>query len=115
MVGADHFDGAPGLVEAMSTSHASEHGSPAAALAQRVTVRLPDTLTEPLIKKAGLDRLDTLCTASEAVGRGEAVSLSGVCGGIADPLPMLSLFDRQIQLRMVQANVKRWIATLCRS
>jgi threonine dehydrogenase-like Zn-dependent dehydrogenase len=27
----------------------------------------------------------------------------------ADPLPMMSLFDKQIQLRMGQANVKRWI------
>ena len=27
---------------------------------------------------------------------------------MADPLPMLTLFDKQIQLRMGQANVKRW-------
>jgi hypothetical protein len=26
-----------------------------------------------------------------------------------DPLPMMSLFDKQIQLRMGQANMKRWI------
>jgi threonine dehydrogenase-like Zn-dependent dehydrogenase len=37
------------------------------------------------------------------------VSLSGVYGGMADPMPMMSLFDKQIQLRMGQANVKRWI------
>ncbi|OII61349.1 hypothetical protein BJP40_05795 [Streptomyces sp. CC53] len=29
-------------------------------------------------------------------------------GGTADPLPMMTLFDKQIQLRMGQANVRRW-------
>jgi threonine dehydrogenase-like Zn-dependent dehydrogenase len=33
------------------------HGSPGAAFAQRVTAHLPDAVTEPLMKKAGLDRL----------------------------------------------------------
>ncbi|MFC7759639.1 hypothetical protein ACFQY4_17705 [Catellatospora bangladeshensis] len=28
---------------------------------------------------------------------------------MADPLPMLTLFDKQIQLRMGQANVRRWV------
>ena len=27
---------------------------------------------------------------------------------MADPLPMMTLFDKQVQLRMGQANVKRW-------
>ena len=27
----------------------------------------------------------------------------------ADPLPMMTLFDKQIQLRMGQANVRRWV------
>jgi threonine dehydrogenase-like Zn-dependent dehydrogenase len=35
--------------------------------------------------------------------------LIGVYGGMADPLPMLKLFDKQIQLRMGQANVRRWV------
>jgi threonine dehydrogenase-like Zn-dependent dehydrogenase len=42
------------------------------------------------------------------VRRGGTISLSGVYGGMADPLPMLTLFDKQIQLRMGQANVRRW-------
>ena len=33
----------------------------------------------------------------------------GVYGGQTDPLPMLTLFDKQIQLRMGQANVRRWV------
>jgi threonine dehydrogenase-like Zn-dependent dehydrogenase len=85
------------------------HGSPAVAFAQRVTAHLPDALTEPLMKKAGLDRLAAVYTAIETVRRGGTVSLSGVYGGMADPMPMMSLFDKQIQLRMGQANVKRWI------
>jgi threonine dehydrogenase-like Zn-dependent dehydrogenase len=27
---------------------------------------------------------------------------------MADPMPMLQLFDKQVQLRMGQANVHRW-------
>ena len=41
--------------------------------------------------------------------RGGTISISGVYGGQTDPLPMLTLFDKQIQLRMGQANVKRWV------
>ena len=85
------------------------HGSPTAAAAQRVTAHLPDALTEPLMKKAALDRLAAVYTAIETVRRGGTVSLSGVYGGMADPMPMMKLFDKQIQLRMGQANVKRWI------
>jgi threonine dehydrogenase-like Zn-dependent dehydrogenase len=33
----------------------------------------------------------------------------GVYGGMTDPLPLLTIFDKQIQLRMGQANVKRWV------
>ena len=41
--------------------------------------------------------------------RGGTISIIGVYGGAADPLPMLTLFDKQVQLRMGQANVKRWV------
>ena len=44
--------------------------------------------------------------------RGGTVSLSGVYGGEASPMPMLSLFDKQIQLRMGQCNVRRWFDDL---
>jgi threonine dehydrogenase-like Zn-dependent dehydrogenase len=43
------------------------------------------------------------------VRRGGTISLIGVYGGMTDPLPMLTLFDKQIQLRMGQANVWRWV------
>ena len=61
------------------------------------------------MEKAGVDRLAALHLAIDLVRRGGTISLSGVYGGMADPLPMLTLFDKQIQLRMGQANVKRWV------
>ncbi|MGI8723674.1 MAG: hypothetical protein ACR2JG_15800, partial [Geodermatophilaceae bacterium] len=36
-------------------------------------------------------------------------SLSGVYGGMTDPLPLLTMFDKQLTLRMGQCNVKRWV------
>ena len=44
--------------------------------------------------------------------RGGTVSVSGVYGGEVDPMPMMEMFDRGIQLRMGQAHVKRWIGDL---
>jgi threonine dehydrogenase-like Zn-dependent dehydrogenase len=70
---------------------------------------LPDALTQQLMEKVGVDRLSVLHTAIDAVRRGGTISLSGVYGGAADPMPMMDLFDKQIELRMGQANVKRWI------
>ncbi len=61
------------------------------------------------MQEAGVDRLSVLYAAIDAVRRGGTISLLGVYGGQADPLPMLTLFDKQIQLRMGQANVKYWV------
>jgi threonine dehydrogenase-like Zn-dependent dehydrogenase len=88
------------------------HGSPIAKAAQSVAGILPDVLSKPLVERVGVDRLAALTTAIEAVQRGGTVSISGVYGGAADPLPMLDLFDKQVQLRMGQANVRRWIPAL---
>jgi threonine dehydrogenase-like Zn-dependent dehydrogenase len=85
------------------------HGSPVTQLAQRLTALLPDPVAERLMQKAGSDRLAALHSAIDIVRRGGTISLVGVYGGMADPLPMLTLFDKQIQLRMGQANVRRWI------
>ena len=85
------------------------HGSPVGALAQRLAGFLPDAVAQPLIQTAGIDRLAALLSAIDNVRRGGTISLSGVFGGAADPLPMIQLFDKQIQLRMGQANVKRWV------
>jgi threonine dehydrogenase-like Zn-dependent dehydrogenase len=85
------------------------HGAPAAKLAQQVTGLLPDAVARPIMERAGVDRLHALHLAIDVVRRGGTISLIGVYGGMADPLPMLTLFDKQVQLRMGQANVKRWV------
>jgi threonine dehydrogenase-like Zn-dependent dehydrogenase len=85
------------------------HGSPGAKIAQQMTGLLPDSMAQQLMQKAGIDRLHALYLAIEIVRRGGTISLSGVYGGMADPLPMLTMFDKQIQFRMGQANVKRWV------
>ena len=84
------------------------HGNPGAKLAQTATGLLPDALAEKLMKAAGVDRLQALHAAIEIVRRGGTISLIGVYGGMADPIPMMTLFDKQIQLRMGQANVRHW-------
>jgi threonine dehydrogenase-like Zn-dependent dehydrogenase len=85
------------------------HGSPVAAAAQKVAGLLPRALSAPFMKVAGVDRLSALYSAIDIVRRGGTISLIGVYGGMADPIPMLTLFDKQIQLRMGQANVKKWV------
>ncbi|MDP9443268.1 MAG: glutathione-dependent formaldehyde dehydrogenase [Actinomycetota bacterium] len=85
------------------------HGSPAGKLAQQMAGLLPDPLAARMMQKAGVDRLHALYSAIDIVRRGGTVSVSGLYGGMADPLPMLTLFDKQVQLRMGQANVKRWV------
>lgn len=85
------------------------HGAPLAQAAHQFVGLLPDALAQKLMDHAGVDRMAALYTAIEAVRRGGTVSLAGVYGGMADPLPMMTLFDKQIQLRMGQANVRRWV------
>jgi threonine dehydrogenase-like Zn-dependent dehydrogenase len=85
------------------------HGSTIPKLAQAATALLPDALARPLMENVGVDRLNALYTAVDVVRRGGTISLVGVYGGAADPLPMMQMFDKQVQLRMGQANVKRWI------
>src|SRR4051812_35121873 len=84
------------------------HGSPGAKLVQQIAGYLPDLVTKPMMERAGMDRLHAVYLAIDIVRRGGTISLSGVYGGTADPLPLLTMFDKQIQLRMGQANVKRW-------
>ncbi|WP_040795676.1 alcohol dehydrogenase catalytic domain-containing protein [Nocardia higoensis] len=84
------------------------HGSPAGALAHRSAALLPDSVAQKVMDTAGIDRMAALDDAIDIVRRGGTLSLIGVYGGMADPLPMRILFDKQIQLRMGQANVKRW-------
>jgi threonine dehydrogenase-like Zn-dependent dehydrogenase len=88
------------------------HGAPFGKVAQQLAGFLPDAVAAMLIEKGGVDRLSVIHAAIDAVRRGGTISLSGVYGGAVDPMPMMDLFDKQIQLRMGQANVKRWIDDL---
>jgi threonine dehydrogenase-like Zn-dependent dehydrogenase len=56
-----------------------------------------------------VDRLEALRTAMGAIRRGGTLSLSGVYFGLEQNFPLGDLFDRQIQIRMGQGNVKRWV------
>ncbi|MDB5181047.1 MAG: frmA [Candidatus Saccharibacteria bacterium] len=85
------------------------HGSPTAKFIHDASSLLPDPIAETMIEKAGVDRLAAFYAAIDTVRRGGTISLSGVYAGKGDPIPMDTLFDKQIQVRMGQANVKRWI------
>ncbi|WP_082973928.1 alcohol dehydrogenase catalytic domain-containing protein [Mycobacterium sp. E740] len=103
-----HTDGrgADAVIDAVGME---AHGSPVAETMQTMSNFLPSPVGRVVMKNAGVDRLAALNSAISLVRRGGTISLSGVYGGAADPINMMTLFDKQIQLRMGQANVKRWI------
>ena len=88
------------------------HGAPVGKFAQLMAGMLPDAVGQKVLETAGIDRLSALHMAIELVQRGGTISISGVYGGAASPMPLLQLFDKQVNLRMGQANVRRWTDTL---
>ena len=88
------------------------HGAPVGKMAHKLVGMLPDAVAAQVIQKAGIDRLSALYACIETVRRAGTISLSGVYGGTADPINMLQLFDKGVQLKMGQAHVKRWIDDL---
>jgi threonine dehydrogenase-like Zn-dependent dehydrogenase len=88
------------------------HGSPAAKAAQTAVGMLPDAAARKLMQNMGVDRLAALMTGIDVVRRGGTLSISGVYGGATDPLPLLQMFDKQLTVRMGQANVRRWVDDL---
>ncbi|MEB3371389.1 zinc-dependent alcohol dehydrogenase [Saccharopolyspora mangrovi] len=101
--------GADSVIDAVGME---AHGSPVAELGQKVASALPEAISEPLMSTAGVDRLSALYQCIDCVRRGGTISLSGVYGGMADPMPMLTLFDKGVRIAMGQAHVKRWIPEL---
>ncbi|MFI0507858.1 zinc-dependent alcohol dehydrogenase [Streptomyces albogriseolus] len=97
--------GPDAVIDAVGTE---AHGSAAARMVQNASALLPRKISGPMAERFSVDRLAALYTAIDLVRRGGTISLSGVYGGMADPLPMLTLFDKQVQMRMGQANVRRW-------
>lgn len=88
------------------------HGNPGAAFTQYAAGLLPDAAAKKIFTTVGVDRLAALHMALDLVRRGGTVSVSGVYSGVADPMPLMNMFDKQIQLRMGQCNVQRWIDDL---
>ena len=85
------------------------HGDRFGKVAQQMAGLMPDALAAKMMKHTGVDRMGAFHLAIDIVRRGGTISLIGVYGGMSDPLPMLTLFDKQVQVRMGQANVKRWV------
>ncbi len=98
--------GADSVIDAVGME---AHGSPSPSSRTQLAGLLPDALAAADDAERPASTGCALYTAIDVVRRGGTISLSGVYGGMADPLPMLTLFDKQIQLRMGQANVKRWV------
>ncbi|WP_433305604.1 zinc-dependent alcohol dehydrogenase [Actinoplanes sp. CA-030573] len=98
--------GADGVVESVGME---AHGSPVQAAAVKAAGKLPDALARKAIDTFGIDRMAALTDAFGAVRRAGTVSIIGVYGGQADPMPMMDLFDKGVTLRMGQAHVKRWV------
>lgn len=98
--------GADGVVDAVGLE---AHGNSGVEFLQKAVGLLPDPAARQMLDKAGIDRLAAVYASIDAVRRGGTVSLSGVYAGDADILPMKTLFDKQISMRMGQCNVKNWI------
>jgi threonine dehydrogenase-like Zn-dependent dehydrogenase len=58
--------------------------------------------------KIQLDKLEALRSCMGSIRRGGTLSISGVYVGLEHLFPLGDLFDKQIQIRMGQANVRRW-------
>jgi threonine dehydrogenase-like Zn-dependent dehydrogenase len=97
--------GPDGVIDAVGME---AHGAHVAELAQKATGLLPDALAAKATEKVAVDRLSALLEAIDTVRRGGTISISGVYGGQLDPLPMMQLFDKGVQIRMGQAHVRRW-------
>jgi threonine dehydrogenase-like Zn-dependent dehydrogenase len=97
--------GPDGVIDAVGME---AHGAPGAELAQKATGLLPDSLAAKATERFAVDRLSALLEAIDTVRRGGTISISGVYGGQLDPLPMMQLFDKGVQIRMGQAHVRRW-------
>ena len=58
--------------------------------------------------KVQMDRLEALRLSIGSVRRGGTLSVIGVYVGMDNLFPLGDLFDKQVQIRMGQANVRRW-------
>lgn len=97
--------GADSVIEAVGME---AHGSPVASAMFDVAGHLPKGVARKVTETAGIDQLAALHACFDAVRRGGTVSVVGVYGGAADPFNMMQMFDKNITIRMGQANVRQW-------
>lgn len=97
--------GTDAAIDAVGTE---AHGSPIGGFVQTATGILPDAAATKLFQTAGIDRLNALHGTIEVVRRGGTISVVGVYSGMVDPMPIDTIFDKQLTIRMGQANVRRW-------
>jgi threonine dehydrogenase-like Zn-dependent dehydrogenase len=97
--------GPDGVIEAVGME---AHGDTLGKFAQTATGLLPDAVAERVIERFAVDRMNVLYNCIDTVRRGGTLSISGVYGGQLDPLPMMQIFDKGLQMRMGQAHVRRW-------
>ncbi|HET7369679.1 MAG TPA: zinc-dependent alcohol dehydrogenase [Gammaproteobacteria bacterium] len=119
VVDANEYDDAPAYIRDQTQGRGPDgvidavgmeaHGAPLQEAAQKSAGLMPESVSQKMVKKMGVDRLSALDAAIDTVRRGGTVSIIGVYGGQADPMPMLQMFDKGIQLRMGQAHVKQWV------
>lgn len=100
--------GGRGTDSAIDAVGLEAHGSPVGGFVQQAAGLLPDTAAAKLFDNAGLDRLNALHNAIDVVRRGGTLSVVGVYSGMVDPMPVDTIFDKQLTIRMGQANVRRW-------
>src|SRR5215207_1832102 len=118
-IDADEHDDVPAAVREMTEGRGPDgvidavgmeaHGAPVEELAQKATGLLPKPVAAKATERFAVDRMEVLHKAIDTVRRGGTVSISGVYGGRLDPLPLMQLFDKGVQIRMGQAHVKRWV------
>jgi len=101
--------GADSVIDAVGME---AHGNGIVQVLQNAVGLLPDPLARGMLDRAGVDRLNALHTSIDLARRGGTVSLSGVYAGDADLMPMKTMFDKQLALRMGQCNVKHWVGEL---
>jgi threonine dehydrogenase-like Zn-dependent dehydrogenase len=119
VIDADQHDDVPGVIREMTEGRGPDgvidavgmeaHGAPIGELAQKATGILPKSVAARATEKFAIDRMEVLLNAIDTVRRGGTLSISGVYGGQLDPLPMMQMFDKGVQIRMGQAHVKRWV------
>lgn len=97
--------GADGVLDAVGME---AHGNPVSEKVIGLASRLPGPVARAAIENAGIDRLAALHLAVECARRGGTVSVSGVYGGSASPMPLMDIFDKALTFRHGQCNVKAW-------